>query len=151
MYYAFNHAFFLALVVARGSVCSSAYAYFYCTTIFNLSVVCKLGGLNEHKKIVDKLWTTSFLDMQYLYMTLTFAKGYTRNKAFWWRFLVGCCLHFSFWEILQGIKGEIFSFSLSSPFHSLSLSIPLPFTSLSLSFSLSLSIFLSLSLQDNQF
>ena len=73
-------------------------------------------------------------------------------------------LYFAVWEISQGIKGKIFSFSLSSPFHSLSiyislslflypspfhLSLPLsiPFTSLSFSYlPLSLSFYLSFSL-----
>ena len=37
-------------------------------------------------------------------------------------------IYFAVREILRGIKGKIFSFSLSSPFHSLSLSMPLPLT-----------------------
>ena len=62
-------------------------------------------------------------------------------------------LYFAVREILQGIKGEIFAFSLSSPFHSLPLSLslfislsPLSLSYLPLSPSLSLaliSIFLS--------
>ena len=64
-------------------------------------------------------------------------------------------LYFAVWEISQGIKGKIFSFSLSSPFHSLSIYIslslflyPSPFHLslflLSPSLSLLLSFFLSL-------
>ena len=71
-------------------------------------------------------------------------------KCFWIRFLVRPLfkLYFAAREILRAIKGEMFSSSLSSPFHSLSLSLISPSLSYlplsPLSFSLSLlSIFLS--------
>ena len=52
------------------------------------------------------------------------------NQTFLWCFLGRplFTLYFAVWKILRGIKGLIFSFSLSSYFHSLSLSMPLPFT-----------------------
>ena len=96
-------------------------------------------------------------------MTLTFAQCYTRS-GFLVIFSVRplFMLYFAVREILREIEVEIFSFYLSSPFHSLplyaspfhslALSMPLPFTlSLSLSplspislLSLSLSFYISL-------
>ena len=86
----------------------------------------------------------------YLYITLFISlfcsmKKLIYTKRNYVRYVVS--LYVTHFWILSGIKWEIFSFSLSSPFHSLSLSMPLLLNSLSipLSFtSLSFSFYLSL-------